>query len=283
MSINIQRGAGLGLPLNGADKTVSAINLKDYGEITNAIGGTGGGTQSINLTLGNVVTATQDTSATTFTFDNPTASDEGCSFTLFLTNGGSNSGIVWPGSVTWITNGGYAPVLQASGVDICTFTTVDGGTIWYGYSTGSTRQMIFSSHAKVGATSGFVVGAADDIGYLATAPASQSASTLVIPISGLEVGDIITTWSIVGQIESAGNTVTIDGDLRVHTAAAAQPTDASVGAITQLSKTADYLVNDSKTGLTHTVANNQTFYVLVTVTTAASTDVVILGTTVTVG
>ena len=86
--------------LTGADQIVTAVNLKDYSEVTNAIGGTGGGTQDIDLTLGNSVSATVDTSTNTFTFSNPTASDEGCGFTLVLTNGGSRT-VNWPGTVDW--------------------------------------------------------------------------------------------------------------------------------------------------------------------------------------
>jgi len=116
--------------LTGADQTVTAINLKDYGETTNAIGGTGGGTQDIDLTLGNSVTATVDTSTNTFTFSNPTASDELCSFILFLTNGGSQT-VNWPGTVDW--EGGTAPTLTASGVDVIAFSTVNAGTLWHGF------------------------------------------------------------------------------------------------------------------------------------------------------
>ena len=115
--------------VTGADQTVSAINLKDYGEITNAIGATGGGTQDIDLNAGNSVTATVDTSANTFTFSNPTASDELCGFTLELTNGGSQT-VNWPASVDWA--GGSAPTLTTSGVDYLVFWTVNGGTRWYG-------------------------------------------------------------------------------------------------------------------------------------------------------
>lgn len=133
---------GIGLPLNGADNEISRVNLKDYGEVTNAIGNTGGGAQTIDLELGNVVSATQTVSATTYTFTNPTASDEGSSFTLFLTNGASNSGTIWPGSVTWVTDDGSTPTLQTSGVDILSFITIDGGTNWYGYGpAGGVRSM----------------------------------------------------------------------------------------------------------------------------------------------
>ena len=116
--------------VTGADQTVTAINLKDYGETTNAIGGTGGGTQDINLTLGNCVSATVDTSTNTFTFSNPTASDELCSFILFLTNGGSQT-VNWPGTVDW--EGGTAPTLTASGVDVIAFSTINAGTLWHGF------------------------------------------------------------------------------------------------------------------------------------------------------
>lgn len=119
------------------DAVLARANLKDYGEVTNAIGSIGGGTQDIDLTLGNVVTGTVDTSTTTFTFSNPTASDEGCSFTLVLTNGGSQT-VNWPASVDWA--GGNAPSLTSSGVDVLTFFTVDGGTVWFGFSAGLDMQ-----------------------------------------------------------------------------------------------------------------------------------------------
>ena len=107
--------------------------IESYGEEVNAIGATGGGTQDINLANGNVVTATVDTSANTFTFSNPPASGKCGSFTLILTNGGSQT-VNWPAAVDWA--GGTSPTLTTSGVDVLTFTTVDGGTIWYGFAAG---------------------------------------------------------------------------------------------------------------------------------------------------
>ena len=123
------------LYLSGDITTTGFIsgNLKDYGEITNAIGSTGGGTQDIDMTLGNSVTATVDTSANTFTFSNPTASDELCGFTLLLTNGGSQT-VNWPASVDWPA--GLAPTLTAAGVDKLVFETTDGGTNWQGNAAG---------------------------------------------------------------------------------------------------------------------------------------------------
>ena len=115
--------------LNLNDNILQRANLLDYGEVTNAIGATGGGAQDIDLTLGNNVVATVDTSTNTFTFSNPTASDELCGFTLFLTDGGSQT-VNWPAAVDWA--GATAPTLTTSGLDILVFTTTDGGTIWHG-------------------------------------------------------------------------------------------------------------------------------------------------------
>ena len=124
----------LGGTVNGDDNVVNKINLKDYGEITNVIGTTGGGDQNIDLELRNSVTATVDTSTNTFIFINPTDTTELCSFTLGLTNGGSQT-VGWPSSVYWA--GGTAPALTPAGVDWLEFWTVDGGIIWNGALVGT--------------------------------------------------------------------------------------------------------------------------------------------------
>ena len=116
-----------------ADEQVRRPEFIDYAEAINAIGATGGGTQDIDVKLGNVVSATVDTSANTFTFSDPSATGKSCSFTLFLTNGGSQD-VNWPGAVDWA--GASAPTLTSSGVDILTFTTLDAGVIWYGFAAG---------------------------------------------------------------------------------------------------------------------------------------------------
>jgi len=116
-----------------ADQVIGRPIFTDYAETINAIGATGGGTQDIDVQLGNVVSATVDTSANTFTFSDPSATGKSCSFTLFLTNGGSQD-VNWPGAVDWA--GGSAPSLTSSGVDVLTFTTLDAGTIWYGFAAG---------------------------------------------------------------------------------------------------------------------------------------------------
>jgi hypothetical protein len=162
-----------------------------------------------------------------------------------------------------------------------TFNNLGASTTGNVVRTAQRTQVL--TRAKVGGTAGWVVGAADDLGLMATLPASQTSSTLVVPITGLKVGDTITSFSLIGQIESGGNTATLDANLRKMTSAAADVTDASVDSITQVSVTADAIVSASKTlGTPDVVAENETFYILITGTTAASTDVALQGVSVTV-
>ena len=115
--------------VNHADYQVQRPYFLDIAETVNAIGGTGGSTQDIDLTVGNVVSATVDTSENTFTFSNPSATGRSCTFLFRVTNGGSQT-VNWPASVDWV--GGSAPSLTSSGLDMLVFTTVDAGTIWFG-------------------------------------------------------------------------------------------------------------------------------------------------------
>lgn len=82
---------------------------------------------AINLSNGNVFTKTISAS-TTFTITG-VSSGKAATFNLILTNGGSYT-VTWPGSVKWTD--GTAPDLTASGKDVLTFLTPDGGTTWYG-------------------------------------------------------------------------------------------------------------------------------------------------------
>ena len=139
-------------------------------------------------------------------------------------------------------------------------------------------------NAKVGATAGWVITAGTDK-YSATLPASQTSSTLVIPITGIHVGDTVTAVDVVGQVESAGNTVTMTMDVRKLTAAAADLTDASL-ATDNLGAgvTADTILSSANlgvTGLTEVLAADESLYVLITATTAASTDIDLMSIVVT--
>ena len=141
------------------------------------------------------------------------------------------------------------------------------------------RTVVCMAHGKVGATAGWTTNVNKGS---AQCPASQTGSTFVIPITGLGTGDIITGFTVLGQLESAGGTATLDADFRKLTAAAADLTDASIGTITQISKTADYLIHDSKTFTTPELVSTSTtigtgYYVLFTATTAALTDIDLIG------
>ncbi len=144
--------------------------------------------------------------------------------------------------------------------------------------TNTPHAVVVSSHWKAGATAGWVVNAADDLGLLATLPASQTDSTLVVYTTGLKFGDTISTFYPIGQVDSGGNTLTVIVDLRKLTEADAGYADASVQAVT-LSYWAD-----TELGITHApvmtpevVGADETFYFLVTGTTDASTDVELTG------
>lgn len=141
--------------------------------------------------------------------------------------------------------------------------------------TGQQRQVQVATRAKIGGTAGWAVAAADNLPYMGTLPASQSGSTLVVPIDGLPIGATITGFKINSQIESAGGTVTLDAALRAVTNVAAEPTDAAIDSITQVSVTADTASAAEKTGLTEVVTSGKSYYLLITGTTDASTDIIL--------
>ena len=117
----------LGGYLNFQDEQAIRPMLKDYSETKVAMAA-----NAVDLSLGNVQTYTLSGSQT-LTFTNPIATGNSSSFTLIVTNGGSAT-LTWPTSVDWAA--ATAPTLTSSGVDVITFTTIDGGTIWYGFAAG---------------------------------------------------------------------------------------------------------------------------------------------------
>ncbi len=121
-------GGTLSGTIVAADQVISAPVMKDYAETKAAMAA-----HDVDLTLGNVQTYTLSGNQT-LTFSNPPASGSAGSFTLIVTNGASAT-LTWPTSVDWA--GGTAPTLTASGIDILTFTTIDGGTTWYGFLAGA--------------------------------------------------------------------------------------------------------------------------------------------------
>ena len=155
-----------------------------------------------------------------------------------------------------------------------------GGTIIENGVTKTREDQVMQFHAalgKAGATSGVgYINTGTDTGMV-TLAASATADTWIVPVSGIKEGDIITGIGILGQIESAANAVTVDYALRAQTAVATGSTDAAIQAGTQVAKSADYLMNESTAvAAAETVAAGKSYYFLVTITTAASTDVELL-------
>ena len=115
--------------------TESGPIFKDYGEttVTNA---TSGSTETFDLENGNVFDLTL-TDNCTLTFSNPPTSGTSGSFTLILRQDGTGSRTVtWPASVDWADASAPTLTTDASAVDVLTFITVDGGTIWLGFVAG---------------------------------------------------------------------------------------------------------------------------------------------------
>ncbi len=72
----------------------------------------------------------------TYTFSNPAASGKVSMFVLKIIQDSSARTITWPASVDWAA--ATAPTLTATnnGVDVFVFFTIDGGTIYYGFTAG---------------------------------------------------------------------------------------------------------------------------------------------------
>ena len=121
------------------DQLATKPKMKDYSEAVNALGSKSAAFD-IDLEDGNVHSLTITSGTFNIGLVNALASNSN-SITLIGTNlaagtpsfvsgahGGGGNVVKWPG--------GSAPTLTASGVDILTFTTFDGGTNWYGFAAG---------------------------------------------------------------------------------------------------------------------------------------------------
>jgi hypothetical protein len=170
------------------------------------------------------------------------------------------------------------------GVQIPQFSTT-GTSSFNGGITKSGIVRYFNAGGRAGTTSGWSV-STGNIGVIGNLPASQTGSTFLIPLSGLEVGDQIVEFHMIGQIEAGGGTATLDADLRRLTAAASDVTDESVDTMTQVATSSDLALSSSNTSTTldavETVGELETFYIKVTGTTQLATDVALQGVALTI-
>jgi len=98
---------------------------------------TSGTTVALDVNLGTVFTLTLAHNLGTFNWTNPAASGYASSFILKVKQDGTGSRTIsWPAAVDWAA--GTAPTIStgANAVDVFAFFTVDGGTIWYGFTPG---------------------------------------------------------------------------------------------------------------------------------------------------
>ncbi len=98
---------------------------------------TSGTTVALDVRDGSVFTITLAHNIGTFNWSNPAASGYVSSFVLKVTQDGTGSRtITWPSSVDWAS--ATAPTLStgAADVDVFVFFTIDGGTIYYGFTAG---------------------------------------------------------------------------------------------------------------------------------------------------
>ena len=135
---------------------------------------------------------------------------------------------------------------------------------------------------KVGGSAGWTVRAAANT-WMSTVAASQSGAKLVIPLTGLEIGDKLVGGHLVGQIDSAGNQVDITHEIYEFDAAAAgSAASAKSGTSKTLSVTADTELKESNTFKGYADANQvvvqdgKTYFALLTATTLGSTDIELL-------
>lgn len=78
------------------------------------------------------------TENTTFTFSNPPATGTAYSMSIEIIQDAGASGftVTWPASVDWPAATAPTLTATASAVDVFVFTTRDGGTTWYGFTSG---------------------------------------------------------------------------------------------------------------------------------------------------
>lgn len=134
-------------------------------------------------------------------------------------------------------------------------------------------KIVHVASAKAGATAGWVVNAGNNLGTLATLPKAITAGTLVVRLSGYSIGDRIIGCYVVGSAQATtAQHTTLLVDLRSLTTAAAGSTDASLTDLAiEVDVVVDTVLGSSNTqvdAVDHVVADGESFYALLTATTA---------------
>lgn len=106
--------------------------LKSYKEYVDAQGSVGA-TVVVDIADGNVQTLTLSADVTSMTLTGPATGQRG-TLTLEITN--TTYAITWPSSIKWPSNVTPPNSNNSTGIDVYTFTTVDGGVTWLGWQVG---------------------------------------------------------------------------------------------------------------------------------------------------
>jgi hypothetical protein len=94
--------------------------------------GTGGGTQTIDCSLGNYAELIAPTANTTIAFSNAPAAGNGQTIMLhFKQHGTTARTLTQPASVKVAGGGGFAVSTGLNAEDLLAYTTFDGGTTWF--------------------------------------------------------------------------------------------------------------------------------------------------------
>lgn len=107
--------------------------IQRFTEVTKAVS-ISTGTISLDLNEATTFLVSRTANITTVSITNPNSvSNTSHSFSLIFTGNGSAYTVTWPASVKW--PGGASPTLTNTNTkkDILHFTTIDGGTTWYGF------------------------------------------------------------------------------------------------------------------------------------------------------
>jgi len=120
-----------------ADQTISGELIADsYNEKYNAVTSSTNAT-TVDCETGNVFSHTL-TENTTFTFSNPPTSGTAYAMAVRIVQDSGASGftVTWPAAVDWPAATAPTLTATASAVDWFVFSTIDGGTTWYGFTSG---------------------------------------------------------------------------------------------------------------------------------------------------
>jgi hypothetical protein len=137
--IDINSGAIDGTPIgaNSASTGVFTTLKPTQFQETYATFTSSGAAATVDCSTATVFSHTL-TESTTLTFSNPPSTGTAYGMTIKVVQDASASGytITWPASVVWPSSAAPTLTSTASGIDIFVLFTHDGGTTWYGVTSG---------------------------------------------------------------------------------------------------------------------------------------------------